>query len=292
MKIKLVVTGDMEKAVLAQSLARVLLSDPPADDVELAMPRKVHPTTSARLCPVDDGRIPSTINGMVRAMVAEIVEGSDGSPSDLVVGVDDLELANLDQPEVVIGWLRRAVEEEVDERYPSARAADRLRERLRERCSFHFFKPMAEAYFYGESSAMRRAGVRPDITPRRMGRDVEEFETDDPEFLQHAGEESERHAALGHHWWCIDKHPKRYLEFLCQQTGGIYSEMSGGKEALGELDWITVAMEPGTVAYARALFEDIADFLNIDNPLPPGPLSPITYPDRSMDRSRLTLRNL
>jgi hypothetical protein len=121
------------------------------------------------------------------ALVAEALFGNEpsGGPPELVIGVEDLELANIHQPEVVTRCIRRGVDDYFV-RHPlgSSRTEDRYRERLRTRCSFHLLVPMPEAYFFGERAALERAGVAADVRERLCCEDLEAFETDDPEFIR------------------------------------------------------------------------------------------------------------
>ena len=48
----------------------------------------------------------------------------------------------------------------------------------------------------------------------------------------------------------------------------------------------------GTISFARALFEDLSDVLEITNPLGVGSASALTYPARDVRRETLILRNI
>ncbi|WP_152622415.1 hypothetical protein [Archangium violaceum] len=229
---------------------------------------------------------------MAKTLVAETLSGRTGSPPDLVVGIDDLELANAHQPQVVVSWVRRALNEEVSARCSSQDAAERMKRVLRERCSFHLLVPLVEAYLFGEPAALARAGVASGVAVHRLGADLESFETDDPGFLPRAEKENAKKAALGAPWWREERHPKRYLEFLVESSGALlYDETVNGVRALRTLDWILVA-STSPLLFARALFEDISDLLGIANPLGPGSCSPHTYPAKNVRRETLMLRNL
>lgn len=298
MRVRLVVTGDLEKAVLGRSLERVLRAagaevtfDPPLLVPGGAMttsplPDPDHPTS----------RTPTTVARTARALVTEtLVETSRGLP-DLVIGIDDLELANLHQPKVVTAWIRRALNEQIADRFHSAgaetREADQARAALRARCSFHLLVPLVEAYFFGERAALRRAGVAAETPVHRLGDDVEDFETDDPEFLPTARSKNAEQIGKGYGWWREEKHPKRYLEFLVARSGGLYHETQGGARALEDLDWAASSPVAKAIPFARALFEDLSDALSIPNPLGAGTISGLTYPARTVRREALVLRNL
>src|SRR5689334_20565086 len=85
---------------------------------------------------------------------------------------------------------------------------------VRERCSFHLLSPMIEVYFFGEPAALTRAGARRAAKLDPAERDLEDFATDDPDFLSPADGK--------HPVWATAnraRHPKSYLRFLCDPTG-------------------------------------------------------------------------
>lgn len=294
MRVKLVVTGDLERKALGPSLRRYFKESDAGEEVEFPTPRKVHGITTRPL-PANGDAVPRVIDGLARAMIAEIWEGADGKPADLVIAIDDLELANRVQPERVASWVRRGIARELDRRATvlGSRSEAALRNRVRERCSFHLLAPMVEAYFFAERSAWRRAGVASDCMPRLVRpHDVEDFETDDPPFLAIARVENERRLALGHHWWQHERHPKHYLEHLCGRDGTIYQETVAGAAALAELRWCSLTTDGAALPFARALFQDLSDFLGVDNPMGACTQEVATYPTRATRRAELILRNL
>lgn len=175
MRVRLVVTGDLEKAALGPSLERVLRAAGPTDltfDPPLLLSGGAM-TTSPLPDPENPAsRMPTTVRRMARALVTETFIGPSRTLPDLVVGIDDLELGNVHQPQ-----------EQVVERFSSQGAelpaAERAREALRTRCSFHLLVPLSEAYFFGEQAALARAGVAAGTPVHRIGADIEAFETDD-----------------------------------------------------------------------------------------------------------------
>jgi hypothetical protein len=227
------------------------------------------------------------------------------STPDLVVGVDDLELVNLHQPQVVTRCIRRGVEDYL-ERNPEGRETDeRRRVTLRTKCSFHLLVPMAEAYFFGERAALERAGVAPELDAKLCCADLEAFATDDPLFIPDRPEHL--------------RHPKRYLVNLLRRsnqpqdreasphgdrrpsTGGfqgrednragprLYRETHEGVRALESLAWPQLSDDPQTLGFARALFEDLADAFDVPNPLREGALAAATH---LVDHRELLLRNI
>lgn len=297
MRVKLVVTGDVEKLALKKSLERYFQETSSGARVEFLPPRKVHGITTYPLKPLppdEESSIPRDVEAMARAVVAEVCEGADGKPADLVVAIDDLEIANHFEPHRVTSWVRRGMEREIARRSQVAGwgFAEKLRRRVRERCSFHLLVPMIEAYFFAEEAALQRIGVSSEHPPRLTRRDVEHFETDDPMFLPIAQQKNAQQRANGYTWWCHERHPKHYLEHLCNRSGRTYGETSQGRDALAELGWPSLPADELALAFARALFEDIADFCGIDNPMGPGQLASATYPAKTTRVSQLLLRNL
>jgi hypothetical protein len=156
----------------------------------------------------------------------------------------------------------------------------------------HLLVPLVEAYFFGERAALGRAGVAAATPVHRVGADVEAFETDDPGFLPAALQKNAEQVEKGYPWWREERHPKRYLEFLVAQSGGLYHETEGGARALEELEWSASSPVAATIPFARAMFEDLSEALGIPNPLGAGAVSEVTCPARAVRRDTLTLRNL
>ena len=297
MRVQLIVTGDLEQIALGDSLAR--LFQRAGSPIEFLRSAKVNGTTSHPLPdPVlfpSSTDIPSPMRRMARRIVADATQSrvKGQAPPDLVIGVDDVELANVARPGRVVGWLKRAVLAEVEAMYPSLHAAERVRAQLRERCSFHLLCPMIEGYFFPDRAALQRAGVAAGIPVRSRNSDVEQFETDDAGFLPIARAENERkHTIERKPWWFEERHPKRYLEWLITQSGSIYEETLAGVEALKALEWSRAASTPAVTPYLRALVQDIADQFQVPSPLRAGTPSPWTYPSRAMRDGERTLRNL
>ena len=132
---------------------------------------------------------------------------------------------------------------------------------------------MVEAYFFGEPAALIRAGA---TRPAELdaARHLEAFATVDPAFLATPN-------LRDHPWRSEDRryHPKRYLRFLNDPTDEgtrRYRETRQGRDALAELDWGQVfAYEPTGIAFARSLFDDLADALHLPSPVP-GACHPLT----------------
>jgi hypothetical protein len=293
-RVRLVVTGDVETRALGPSLQRALRTVG-AVDVEFITPAFKVDGGALTCNPLADPAnlalpVPSAARRMANALLTEtLVSRRRSEPlPDLVIGVDDLELANAHQPAVVAGWVRRAIREAIERhRYPA-----QAREALRERCSFHLLVPLVEAYFFGEEAALARAGVGAHVPVHRLGTNVEDFETDDPAFLPLAAAQNAQQAANNYGWWREERHPKRYLSFLVGRSGGLYDETVGGRAALETLDWGAVGADRQAVRFARSLFEDISAALEVANPLGAGATADCTYPSRAVRPETLTLRNL
>jgi len=96
---------------------------------------------------------------------------------------------------------------------------------------------MVESYFFGDSDALRSAGVQ--STPTLRHADVEQFEVidSDPDWLQECQDSNQRqqHARP---WWRHECHPKHYLEHLLGRDNVIYDEKIHGEPALQNLAWM------------------------------------------------------
>ncbi len=284
MRLQLITTGDMERQALAPSIARAF-----GRRIEPMDSLRAQSITATRLPPfspesVADLRNPFGLIAFATRIIASAAfeRRRHETRPDLLLVVDDLELVNRDQPDVVVAWLRWALDKVLeDERLHEARAW------LLERCSFHLFVPMAEAYFFGDPAALAAAGVSTQRHPRLVGADLERFETDDRDYLAGRPQRSARF------------HPKHYLSFLANG----YSETRHGTKALTNLRWEALGSQTTGLAFARAMFEDIAVALGgAPNPLGPGPLAHATWRGfddaapaderHDLDKARQVLRNI
>ncbi len=236
MIVQWIVTGQLERHALPHSLQRLF------PELAFEAPQLVDSVTSCDVATVTAG-VSSKLERFATAIVAAADPGRHGSPPDLVIAVDDVELVNLRQPARIAEHVREAIRRRVDVHYSSAARRDRTREIVRTRCSFHLFCPMVEAYFFGEADALRRAGARRDAQ-LRDGRDLEDFETVDPAYL--TAHPASPDAA---------RNPKRYLAHLCEPER--YRETQHGKAALATLDWPAVTHQPQATRLARSLLADL-----------------------------------
>jgi hypothetical protein len=274
-KVVLITTGDCEQLALGASLKRYF----PGAEFE-ALPRRESFTSSrvraSASRPIGPRSLSTVVDRLAQAMIAVTDPGRDGTRPDLVIAVDDVEVVNLDQLDVVVAQLRQAVQRHLETfPWPSARRCEQVTERLREHCSFHLLCPMVEAYFYGEAGALQRAGARRPSKVDALNIDVEDFATADEDFLS---------VPDGKTYWAKSnrqKHPKRYLEYLCDPEGSpesakfAYRETGGGVSALQRLDWSGSFSLENRAQLARSLFADLALALDVENPFP-GSCHPLT----------------
>jgi hypothetical protein len=272
--IGLITTGECEHRALGPSLQRVF--GDAALELVRAFRRPVPSITSNYLSYPGPGAGKTHVDKLVESMMATL-ERRDAP--DFVFAVDDLELANVATAHHVTQLVADAFR-----RYFGNTPTHRELARIRARCSFHLLCPMLEAYFFGEPSALHRAGA---TRPAQLdpAHNLEDFHTTDPAFL---GPPDVR----DHPWRRPDRgrHPKRYLGFLVdphdeEQTS--YKESADGCRALATLDWAQVFRhQPPGIAFACSLFDDLADALGVPRPFL-GTSHPLTTP-----RSAGTLRNI
>ena len=286
-QVVLIPTGRLEHAALGPSLKRLF----PAHDF-LPRPKDQHHDgfTSVDVAHITlRGAVPSNVDELAAELVASVSPGQRGKPADFAFLVEDLELLNDHQPARVVAVFRDAVERHVRVTWPSQAGQDRTFALVRERCSFHLFRPMTETYFYGEPAALQRAGAaRPPQLPANL--DFEAFQASDQPFLQFPNGQCDRIVDMPHR----QRHPKSYLHFLCDPTLADkkrrYRETRGGVDALSRLDWAQVLSSPPHCPFLHAFLDDLADALN--HPLPfvdKAHACPIT---QFAGRQNLLLRNI
>lgn len=291
-RIKLIVTGDMEKLALHNSLKRFFPSKRNCgQNVIWETPRKLHCATSHRLVPLLSHQFPSKpMQALAQAMLVEARGvAKRGLSYDLVLVIDDVELHNLGQEAVVAAHFQAAVEAVLAEY--SQNTQSRYRVILRDKCSFYLFRPMVEAYLFGDSNALRIAGVPAIETPFLVHpSDVEQFETNDPVWLSECCEENaKKHSKYP--WWRHECHSKHYLEHLAERGCENYEETTHGNKALQSLDWKQVPKNSQDIPIIRSLFEDISDWFGINNPIGSGVFDPCFHPGHPKRRG-LLLRNM
>ncbi len=282
-RIGLIVTGKCEQKGLCDSLARVF------PEARFELLDRVESFTSADVRETPEHATPgTTLDKFAASLVAAVV---DDDPAEMVVAVDDLELVNAPHPGLVATRVRDAVSAHLKQHSWSSNAArQKAIQRVRERCSFHLFAPMVEAYFFAEPDALVRAGATKDPCIGAAV-DLENFVTEDPDYVSHPVVAHQQRRKS----WAIPlpgraKHPKHYLRFLCEPTNPFtdrYAETQGGTKALSNLDWARVFAHTERVRLARSLFEDIADRLGVAHPFPGQ-----SHPATANFRDARVLRNL
>lgn len=289
-RIKLIVTGDAEKLALHKSLQGLFPRQRNGEDVVWDDPRKLQCATSYRLpeLPAPNAPSPRMLN-LAQAMLDEAGIGKRGTPADLVIVIDDVELGNCGREHHVADHFRAAVVQKIASQ--DARTQERYRGLLRAKCSFHLLKPMVESYFFGDTQALQVAGVPSGEIPCLVGADVEAFETNDPAWLPTCQSENPKRR-FKFPEWRHECHPKHYLEHLLQRGSTLYEETKHGANALAAMRWGVVPKAPSHASVIRALIEDISDWFGISSPLGIGDLHPAFFPGRAVNRDLLVLRNL
>lgn len=279
-RVGLLVTGRCEEKALANSLQRIF------PEARFETLDRIESFTSADLRELPARGVPTTLTKFAANLVAAV----EDEPPDLVLAIDDLELVNAPHPELVTSRVRDAVQHHLETHpWPSEASRQKVVQRVRERCSFHLFAPMVEAYFFAEPDALMRAGA---TRPARLDAtrpDLEDFLTDDAEFLQHPPVPHQQKRKS----WAIDeraRHPKHYLRFLGEPANPLterYKETREGAAALSRLSWGQVFANADRVRLARSLFEDIADVLGVAHPFPGE-----SHPATASFKTASVLRNL
>lgn len=293
-RIKLIVTGDMEKAALHKSLQQFFPDIRNGEEVLWDTPRKVQCVTSSPLRPLTAGTLPSNpMIELAKAMFAETFSSKTGqNEADLVIVVDDVELGNLDQEAMIAEHFRAAVNEVFRLKNHDLKTETRLRNELQRKCSFHLLKPMVEAYLFGDLNALSLAGVSNGVNPCLVHpTDVEQFESSDSLWLPICHAENAKKQQQNKPWWCNERHPKRYLEHLTERGQEIYEETKHGKNALIGLDWRKVPKCQTDISIIRSLFDDISDWFGITSPIH-GQTHPSFCPSKTVNRANLLLRNM
>lgn len=259
-QVVLIPTGGMEHAALAPALKRLF---PEHDFIPRPKEKHLDGFTSTDVTRIElGGPIPTNVEELAAALVASVAPGQRGQPADFAVAIEDLELVNDQQPDRVVQLFRDAVDRHIRKNRPSQKAQDRHFDLVQERCSFHLFRPMAEAYFFGEPAALQRAGAiaTPQLPPVL---DLETFQTIDAAFLQLPNGRFRQITDMPRR----QRHPKSYLHYLCDPTledrKRRYRETKGGAAALAALDWQQVLFAPPHCPFLHAFLDDLADALNL-----------------------------
>lgn len=301
-RIKLIVTGDSEKAALHRSLAQCFPTHTASgDSVVWDTPRKEAGVTSYRL---KAGKPPSSsMKTLVNAMFAEALNSKqpNGTPPDLVIVVDDVELGNAGQEGVIVQAFQTAVKDKLKalQQQQSASTFSRIQARIQTACSFHLLCPMVESYFFADSATLAVGGVAASISPRLLHpTNVEQFDASPdlhPAWQALCQRENSRQHSLEHLWWQTERHPKHYLSHLLDISGVEgYFETTLGAQMIQALNWNRMAKTPTDSPIISALLEDIWDWFG-QTPLLGdcvGQSSPATYQVRTLRPTQRLLRNI
>ncbi|WP_437306241.1 hypothetical protein [Sorangium sp. So ce388] len=232
--------------------------------------------------------------------------------ADLALVLDDLELFNLDQPQVVIEAVRSTVRAHVKKQEPEI--ARELAQCLRARASYHLAVPMTESWIFADPQGPANSGVSTADTVRlKPGIDPEHFETDDADYVADTGagcaklldrnlrrRESRKApwvlAPQPYPWFTRERHPKAYLQWLLRDPGENsctrWKEGKQGADSLRKLDWSAVLSNPSHCTWLRAMIDDLADGLGEPFPVPgvDAPCAQLTR--RKRHDASAVLRNL
>jgi hypothetical protein len=217
--------------------------------------------------------------------------------------LDDLELANADQPDQVVRVFRTAVQEHLAGLGGHASKTGTV---LQEKVSFHLIVPMIEAWFFGDAGALKASGMNAATSPALEAADVEAFQTSDPTYLAATEElcpcwlkkKNRKDRPKWHDLSTRSRHPKGYLQWLCLDGSAknctTYHETSGGGAALAGLCWASLLEQPASHSgYLRALLADLEDALGQPTMGPIGEDSSLPIATRLSSRPRNpVVRNL
>lgn len=253
--------------------------------------------TSASLSTLSPSTVPTNLDKIIERAASELVPGRnrEGPPIDLLIITEDLELANLDQPQAVTDAVRNAVNRHIEKmgRERSRHLANQVSKAFREHASFHLLVPMLESWFFADPDATTRAGVPLNRLPRLVQNcDPEGFETDDPEYINDTAAHCSAWLALPQRkrkkfkpgWLKRGNqriyHPKDYLSWLCrsqeEKNCTRYRETREGKEALEELNWVAALRTRTHCKYMRSFLSDIEWTLNQNLNFLHGDCAPLT----------------
>lgn len=269
MRVAIVPTGRMEWLALPEALQRLF----PEHDFYSVPEQRAYdsggPLNGFTSCVISPVAQPSDRVMELLAVAAQEALGDRAKgAADLVLILEDLELANLDGSEVVLQHVAVAARQHLER---VQQRAPRTRDALRDRVSFHLASPMIEAWLFGDRAALVRAGVPPDGKPVRLAdtQALERFDTQDPDYdlASRAScprlKEKQRPKWLGA---ARQRHPKGYLQWLCLDENApsctSYEETEGGARALRELRWAGVLERE--MPLLAAMLEDLAYGLRAD----------------------------
>lgn len=287
-RIKLIVTGVMEKTALPQVLAKFFPEKLNGKDVIWEEARQGNGITCYPL-PTFATEPARAAFKLAKDMITEARTGKQGKPADLVIVLDDVELGNLGREANIAAHFRAAVEVQIKALNLLTAEEAALRTTIQEKCSFHLIKPMIEAYLFADCNALQKAGVTAKHSLRHAT-DVEQFETNGPTaWLTQCKAENQKKASESNAWWREECHPKHYLSYF----NPAYEETTHGVTGLLALDLQKMVQASTDAPLFCALIQDLADWFCIQNPLITTTTPcPDYYPAKTIRRNTLLLRNM
>ncbi len=223
---------------------------------------------------------------LIARAAAEAIGDSkrDRKAADMVIILDDLEIANLHQPVAVVGAIREAAKRFLDQLLNANKRRDRYAVALKKKVSFHMAKPMIESWLFPDWENLKNACNPTRTAKLAQGIDPECFLTNDPVYETDTGAvcqiwisfPEDKRKKYRHQWikagCCRNIHPKAYLSWLCfdpqEKKCSHYSETKGGVVALKSLKWAGLFQNENHACFARSMIQDIANAINEDNPFP------------------------
>jgi hypothetical protein len=278
--IQLIVTGVMEMDCLHTAMKRLYPTDGRGEPVDWLKPEKTSGFTSSRVRSFRPTRPPRAGQSAKLSDIEEMAELAllfALEPCDLVLVVEDLELANERQSKKVADAFASAL---------AHRAQLMPAPQLLSKISFHLFGFMPENYFIGDLDFWRTnaIGKRPLWHPSDLEDTVYvPFGSMMPPAAGNRTLQSAlRHAktVIKNCFW--DEH----------QT--VYTETGHGAAALKSLNWPALRTETDTdLPLISALFTDLDDFLGVNNhPFPNHLPSSATWRRKPAGTAPCTIRNI
>jgi len=227
--------------------------------------------TSITLTSKHEADPPEAARELVRRAAQEALGDRRREAADIVVVLDDLELANADQPDMVTRVFRSAVKLHLAELHWQGKFHARTEQVLKERVSFHLIVPMIEGWLFADRGALTVAGVASELQVFAEP-DLESFLTNDLAYLGATDNDCpcwvlkrrKKHRPSWLGAFARERHPKGYVQWLCLDGAAKnctrYSESTSGSQALSGLRWDHVLARSGSPwRYLRALLADLSD---------------------------------
>lgn len=279
-RVAIVPTGEMEQRGLPAALSSLF---PCHDFISVpASPCSSFTSDASGTASLPQQRLPkpSVAERLVQQAAFACAGGRRGGAADFAIIIDDLEVPNLEQPDVVVDHMRQAARHHVDRiREIDRISAEETAGILKDRVSFHLASPMIEAWLLADPGGAKRAGAHPRLLPPQLEPHC------DPEFLRIV-DACFLHDEGGYlpdnvkpAWLKKSNvrphHAKAYLSWLCldpEVRGATrYQESGTGAAALGGLNWPAVFPDATPrMPFLSALINDLSAALGVQpQGLPP-----------------------